>query len=236
MANGFQENAKGGITFSAPLFSFGTTVPQVNSGFSFDIPLATIQSFQQSALGYSVQNSEANRGFLSNVINMGQKRVDSATRYQSDRVSELSASSINFQNQVLNSMHGISADMGDTARYIAKKQAKAQKGGCYITTAVCKAEGKPDDCYELETLRKFRDEYVRVHFPELVEQYYSEAPLIVEEIERRANKGELYDHLRLNFIAPAVHAVEKGEHARALEIYLEMVDCALDMAAMGEMA
>lgn len=236
MSNGFQENAKGGISFSAPLFSFGTTVPQVNSGFSFDIPLATIQAFQQSALGYSVKNSEANRGFLSNVISQGQIGVNSASQFQSARVNQLTDFSTAFQNRVLDTMQGISTDMGSTARYIAKKQAKAQSGGCYITTAVCKAEGKPDDCHELETLRKFRDEYVRVHFPELVEQYYAEAPLIVEEIERRANKGELYDHLRLGFIVPAVHAVEKGEHAKALEIYLEMVDCALDMAAMGEMA
>ena len=31
---------------------------------------------------------------------------------------------------------------------------------CYITTAVCKSLNKPDDCYELNLLREYRDQYL----------------------------------------------------------------------------
>ncbi len=46
-------------------------------------------------------------------------------------------------------------------RYIDKKP---YSGGCFVTTAVCEKLGKPDDCYELQTLRKLRDDYV-AHLP-----------------------------------------------------------------------
>lgn len=34
-------------------------------------------------------------------------------------------------------------------------------GLCFITTAVCEAEGKPDDCAELTAFRAFRDGYLK---------------------------------------------------------------------------
>ena len=34
-------------------------------------------------------------------------------------------------------------------------------GLCFITTAVCEEEGKPDDCEELTAFRAFRDGYLK---------------------------------------------------------------------------
>lgn len=34
-------------------------------------------------------------------------------------------------------------------------------GWCFLTTACCKYKGLPDDCAELETLRRFRDNYLK---------------------------------------------------------------------------
>ena len=49
---------------------------------------------------------------------------------------------------------------------------------CYITTAVCKTHNKPDDCYELTTLRGYRDTYLMKTETgrEIVEEYYNVAP------------------------------------------------------------
>ena len=42
----------------------------------------------------------------------------------------------------------------------AKIESGFHKKYCYITTAVCESQGKPDDCYELELLRSDRDGYL----------------------------------------------------------------------------
>lgn len=58
----------------------------------------------------------------------------------------------------------------------SKGNTSAASGGCYLTTACCAYKGLPDDCEELQVLRKFRDEYVPAI---LVIEYYKEAPDIV---------------------------------------------------------
>ena len=35
-------------------------------------------------------------------------------------------------------------------------------GGCYLTSACMYSKGLPDDCYELETLRNFRDTWLNI--------------------------------------------------------------------------
>jgi len=81
MPNAFKENS-GGIRFTTPIFSFGTTTPAVNSGFSFDLPLATVQNMGNTALSFTNNNSSNNRGFLNNVIGTTSANVN-ATASQS---------------------------------------------------------------------------------------------------------------------------------------------------------
>lgn len=40
----------------------------------------------------------------------------------------------------------------------SKSSSGSGKKGCFITTAACELRGLPDDCRELTTLRRFRDE------------------------------------------------------------------------------
>lgn len=59
--------------------------------------------------------------------------------------------------------------------------------GCFITTAAVGAVGLSDDCWELATLRRFRD---TVLLPDadgrqLVADYYRLAPAVVERVNRR---------------------------------------------------
>ena len=74
---------------------------------------------------------------------------------------------------------------------------RKKKSGCFLTTACCQYKGLPDDCYELQTLRKFRDEVLPKmdNGPEITELYYEVAPQIVAEIEKADNKNELLEYI-----------------------------------------
>lgn len=55
-----------------------------------------------------------------------------------------------------------------------KGKVREEKGICFLTKACVEYAGLPDDCPELQTIRKFRDEYIH-SLPDggsLVEDYY----------------------------------------------------------------
>lgn len=92
---------------------------------------------------------------------------------------------------------------------------------CFITTACVRAKGLPDDCYELTTLRRFRDE-VLLKSPDLkgyVEDYYQKAPLIIAEIDKLDNSLEIYERIYNEMILPSVRYVDEKEEQRAIELY-----------------
>lgn len=97
---------------------------------------------------------------------------------------------------------------------------------CYITTAMCRDTGKPDDCAELQSLRKYRDEVMLrdAEGRSLVKEYYLTAPKIVSLINQELDHYQIYQALRERYIAPAASAAEAGEHAKALELYKSMVE------------
>lgn len=97
---------------------------------------------------------------------------------------------------------------------------------CYITTAMCRDTGKPDDCAELQSLRKYRDE-VMLNDPEgrrLVGEYYDKAPKIVSLINQEPDHKHIYQMLRERYITPAAQAADAGENDKALELYKIMVE------------
>ena len=59
-----------------------------------------------------------------------------------------------------------------------------KKEGCFLTSACVNYAGLPDDCFELQILRNFRDDYLAssAEGRDLIEQYYTEAPIIVDFI------------------------------------------------------
>lgn len=65
----------------------------------------------------------------------------------------------------------LSEEMKTHQRAYASGEAKVKEtAACTVSTAVCEVIGLPDDCFELRTLRRFRDEYMR---SEEVEEYRS---------------------------------------------------------------
>lgn len=74
---------------------------------------------------------------------------------------------------------------------------------CFITTAVCEYFNKADDCYELTTLREFRDEWLscQPEGKELITEYYDIAPIIVNKLEELPVKDVVYNELWNNYIS-----------------------------------
>ncbi|MDX1417672.1 MAG: CFI-box-CTERM domain-containing protein [Candidatus Promineifilaceae bacterium] len=109
---------------------------------------------------------------------------------------------------------------------------KTSGGGCYISTAVCTALGKPDDCYELELLRHYRDTSVRslAGGDELIAHYYAAAPRLVARMQSRPDSEQILQYIYKRFLAPCLRNIERDRGDESLATYLEMVSFAENLA------
>lgn len=96
---------------------------------------------------------------------------------------------------------------------------------CYITTAVCESLNKPDDCYELNVLRGYRDGYLmsQKDGEELVKKYYDIAPTIVKHINKSKDKSDIYQSVWLNYLSPCIHLIEEDKREECMQLYQTMV-------------
>lgn len=97
---------------------------------------------------------------------------------------------------------------------------------CYITTAVCESRHKPDDCYELNLLRDYRDHYV-MNQPDgelLIRQYYDVAPTIVKHIGQQENSAEIYDDIWTEYLSPCIRLIEEDRKEECMDVYRSMVN------------
>ncbi len=65
---------------------------------------------------------------------------------------------------------------------------------CLLATACLEAKALPNNCPQLSAMRAFRDEYVR-NLPDgeqIISEYYTIAPQIIEGIEQSENPKEVY--------------------------------------------
>ena len=99
--------------------------------------------------------------------------------------------------------------------------------GCFITSAVCKTFGKPDDCRELMSFRAFRDTFMKKDdvLKNEVSNYYEIAPKICAAIDA---KGEVaakieYEWIWNTYLSDAYDALNNNESKKAYEIYKSMV-------------
>jgi hypothetical protein len=101
---------------------------------------------------------------------------------------------------------------------------KSDEDNCFITTACVKYYGYDDDCYQLQTLRKFRDTYMlnSLKGKQLVEEYYSIAPHLVQRLETDDNKKEIFEKI-FHQINQACKAIENKKFDNAKAIYKKAV-------------
>lgn len=230
-------SVKGGITYSTPPLNFGTTgSPAPNSGFSFDMPLSTVNDMTNTALSFTSANSQANRGFFGGVLsglggglntqaaastqflnNSFQGQLDQS-RYQTDSL-----------ERMFSGFLGATQYNADATVRVAEEN---NSGGCFITTAICEQDGKADDCDELQTLRSFRDVYMLGNSDgiKLVREYYAKAPAIVLAIKARPDAAWCFEHLKTRYLFPAIAAVKAGDNEQALKLYTVLFVIAKSMA------
>lgn len=98
-------------------------------------------------------------------------------------------------------------------------------GLCFITTAVCRSSGKPDDCAELTAFRSFRDGYLRAcpDGPALIDEYYDVAPGIVLRIELSHDRDEQYAAIRETYLEPCFRDIQAGRLQQCKDRYVAMV-------------
>ena len=96
--------------------------------------------------------------------------------------------------------------------------------GCFITTACIQSKNLSDDCYELQILRRFRDEFV-LHLPQgksFINKYYEIAPRIVLEIDRNSQRKRIYNSL-FRKIQCACKLIEDKKFENAFLLYSSTV-------------
>ena len=100
----------------------------------------------------------------------------------------------------------------------------SSSGSCFLTTACCEYKGLPDDCDELETLRKFRDGYLKQqeYGPELISMYYEDAPGIIEMIQRKPDSDQVWQSI-FDKITVIVKQIKQGNNEEAVINYMTMV-------------
>lgn len=223
-------NIAGGINFTAPTYKWGDTSQQINGGYSFDLPLSTVANFTNAALSFSNANTQNAQGFLSGVIAGAQSNVSAVARQSFD-----------FANSSMGILERLGQGALDNKKYEIKKKystANLLKPGsnCFITTAICKAEGKGDKCAELQLLRRFRDEVIAETEggAELIDRYYRLAPLIVAALDVLPTAADEYHRLRWNFLSIAIDQIAAGMNSEAIATYGAMVEHARKLTGVVE--
>lgn len=94
-------------------------------------------------------------------------------------------------------------------------------GDCYLTTACVMAKGLPDDCDDLETLRRFRDGYLAntLSGKADIKHYYDVAPRIVEIIDRLPDAREVWKQVYSELVEPCVRLIKKGRNEETYAHY-----------------
>jgi hypothetical protein len=100
-----------------------------------------------------------------------------------------------------------------------------RKGFCFITSAVCDTLNKADDCYELESFRQFRDQYLLSSEAgqRQVEEYYRTAPRIVAYLNMQPDSEERYQKIWKKYLKPCLKDIERGRNKRCRNRYVRMV-------------
>jgi hypothetical protein len=96
--------------------------------------------------------------------------------------------------------------------------------GCFITTACCDILGLNDDCFELRTLRRYRDDVLAARRGGAadISRYYALAPVILRAIPAW-DRAHVLRSVYVRYILPAAVAARFGLNALAYRLYARMI-------------
>ncbi len=120
------------------------------------------------------------------------------------------------------SSDGGSSSSDDTPEDLRSTREKLHDAlNCYLTTACIQTRGLPDDCFELTTLRRFRNEVMATRLEGRVdiEEYKRIAPEIVRRLNLKPDSREIYSEIYHQTIQPAVRLVQSGDFQKAYNTY-----------------
>lgn len=102
-----------------------------------------------------------------------------------------------------------------------KVAGKCQAAPCFFTTAACEVVGLGDDCWELNTLRGFRDGYLSQHRDGVadVTRYYAEGAMILDALKRSPDALSRLLELYWLTILPCALAIKLGLNKLAWSLY-----------------
>lgn len=106
------------------------------------------------------------------------------------------------------------------------KESDSSSSSCYLTTACVLSKGLPDDCYELTTLRHFRDTYLN-GTPEGrrdIACYYEIAPGLVKKLDTLPESEEIYQKIYDELVLPCIALIEAEKLAETHQLYREYTE------------
>jgi len=97
--------------------------------------------------------------------------------------------------------------------------------GCFLTTACVEHLGFDDDCFELSSLRRFRDGFLRhrEEGPAVIDRYYDVAPRIVRAIHAADDRNRELTRLYAVYILPTAVLARLGANRAAYWVYRRMM-------------
>jgi len=113
------------------------------------------------------------------------------------------------------------------AQQVAEAKCNALEDNCFITTACCEMLGLDDNCFELRTLRRYRDE-VLARQPggeAAIARYYALAPQILARLRTNARNAEVaLLSVYARYVLPAALAARLGFNRLAYRLYVSMLN------------
>ena len=102
-----------------------------------------------------------------------------------------------------------------------KNSSGSGSSGCFLTSACIRAKGLPDDCEELETLRNFRDTYMRGRSDgdADIREYYRIAPGIVSAINLQQDADSIWRRIYEELILKCVQMIKAGDYTGTYQLY-----------------
>ena len=238
------------LNLQIPTSLSGTGGGGLNLNFDFGANPTATASSAYSFLNQSFANSNnfasgaisGAQSFVSSLVSpvvaassaqINQNTAQLPSLYQS--LFSLGGTAQNLSAQLVNTSLGVQKAIGVASINASSADAQAADnsgGGCFITTAVCEYMGWDDHCDLLDTLRKYRDEYMLADpdRAELVREYYEKAPGIVTALKAKHGVNLVWRYILHAYLRPAYIKIVCADNEGALKLYREMFEFAEETA------